>query len=237
MGEFAQRRIVRKLDLEIFLSQIKPVLSPRADLEQYLITETVAATILLTAAYCFNDIIDRSVLDLGCGTGRLSLGASYLGASSVLGIDVDKEVVKTAFENSCRVGLYKKTQWIVGSIRTITGRFDTVVQNPPFGVQKRYADREFLEKALQVGRAIYSLHNHPEPDSQLMEKLKNTPSRMLQVSPSPFLKKFIERRGGFIRAVYAMPMSIPRTFDFHTKAKHEIIVDLYLIKTRNTKRK
>jgi len=235
MGVSSQRRIVRRIDLEIFLSQIKPVPFPEVTLEQYLISESVAANMLHTAAYCYDDIVGRRVLDLGCGTGRLSIGAAFLGADATIGVDLDKEAIRSAFENSRKTQLSQKVQWIAGDIGAINGRFDTVLQNPPFGVQRRNADRGFLEKALAVGNTIYSLHNHPILDTQLMKRIKNAPSKMLQVFPSPFLKKFIETLGGSIVSVYAMAMPISRSFSFHRKAKHEIIVDFYIIKNKQGK--
>ncbi len=112
------------------------------------------------------------------------------------------------------------------------GSFNTVLQNPPFGVQKRAADRKFLEKALDVGNVVYSLHNHPSTDKQLIKKLRATPGAMLQVEPSPFIEKFVERHHGKLKAVYAMLMTIPRMFSFHTKMKHDFVIDLYIIKKR-----
>ena len=108
MGEHAQKRIIRKLDLELFLSKIAPQPSPKAQLEQYTISPSVASTMLYIAAYANNDIIGKTVLDLGCGTGRLALGASYLGAGDVVGVDVDRLAIKTAVENSLKVGLAEK---------------------------------------------------------------------------------------------------------------------------------
>ena len=99
MGEPAQKRIIRKLDLELFLSKVAAQPSPKAKLEQYTLSPSVAATILYMAAYTDNDIIGKSVVDLGCGTGRLALGAAYLGAKNVVGIDVDRLAIKTAVEN------------------------------------------------------------------------------------------------------------------------------------------
>ena len=82
MGSATQKRLIRKLDLERFLSTIKPHSNPKANLEQYTITESTAATMLYLAAYTYCDIIGKRVLDLGCGTGRLALGAAFLGAAS-----------------------------------------------------------------------------------------------------------------------------------------------------------
>jgi putative methylase len=174
------------------------------------------------------------VLDLGCGTGRLALGASYLGAKSVVGVDVDKLAIKTAVENSFKTSLAENVQWIIGDISAIVGRFDTVLQNPPFGVQTPEADRAFLAKALEVGNSVYSLHNHPQTDKQLIKQLKAS-SGFLQISPSPFLERFVAQHNGVVKAVYAMLMTIPRMFDFHTKLKHDFVVDLYVIERMSSK--
>jgi putative methylase len=228
MGEHAQKRLIRKLDLEFFLSRIKPNQSPKVYLEQYTISESIAATMLHIAAYSNNDIIGKSVLDLGCGTGRLALGAKFLGAKTVVGIDIDKSAIKTAYENKEFSGLLD-VQWVVGSMNAVLGSFDTVLQNPPFGVQVPTADRVFLEKALQVGNSVYSFHNHPKVDKQLFKQLKASRG-LLQVSASSFLEGFIQKCGGEILAVYALLMSIPRMFDFHTKVRHDFVIDLYVIK-------
>jgi len=227
-----QKRLVRKLDLELMLSQVKPHPYPKASLEQYTIPADVAATMLYIAAYTNNDIIDRSVLDLGCGTGRLALGAAFLGARQVVGVDIDKTSVMVAFENSVRTRLKEKVQWIVAGIDVIREDFDTVLQNPPFGVQRRKADRKFLEKALETGKVIYSLHKSSHRDKTLIKKLKASKTSIAPATPAPFLEKFIERRGGKTKAVYATVMTIPHMFDFHTKRKHEFIADLYVIERR-----
>lgn len=228
MGEHAQRRLIRKLDLEVFLSKIKPHPFPKVSLEQYTVSESIAATMLYIAAYTNNDIIGKTVIDLGCGTGRLALGAAYLGAKSVIGIDIDKNAVKTAAENARKLDLFADTQFIVGDINAVTGEFDTVLQNPPFGVQTRGADRAFLLKALEVGKSIYSLHNHPQVDKQLIKRLKSSKG-LQEVSPSSFVKRLIEEHNGVVKVVYALLMTIPRMFDFHTKIKHDFAIDLYII--------
>jgi predicted RNA methylase len=100
-------------------------------------------------------------------------------------------------------------------------------------VQTREADRAFLVKALEVGNSIYSLHNHPEVDARLIKQLKASRG-FLQVQASPFLERFICQYGGSILRVYAMLMTIPRMFDFHTKLKHDFVIDLYVIKKQSS---
>ena len=225
-----QKRLTRKLDLELFLSKIEPHPSPKVNLEQYTIPVDAAATMLHIAAYTYDDIVDKTVLDLGCGTGRLALGAVFLGAREAIGVDIDKAAIEVASRNATKLGLEDKLQWIISDVGSVCGEFDTVVQNPPFGVQNRHADRKFLEKALEMSMVVYSLHKHPKRDRVSLNLLKADGMKIIQTSPSPFMKSFTKKLGGFITAVYSIPMTIPHTFDFHTKRKHKFVADLYVLK-------
>jgi len=225
-----QRRLVRKRNLEIALSKVEPHPTPKAYLEQYTIPANVAAEILYIAAYVNDDIIGKNVVDLGCGTGRLAIGAALLGAKETVGIDIDKTAVKLAFENAINLGVKDKTSWIAADIDAIHGAFDIVLQNPPFGVQKRKADRKFLQKSLEIAQRIYSLHKG-ESSKELIKKFKQRRTRVVMVPPSGFLKSFIKERGGKIHATYAMNMTIPYMFKFHRKRKHEFLIYLYIIET------
>ena len=225
-----QKRMVRKLDLERAISKMAPHPAPKAYLEQYTIPPEVASEILYMATYVYGDIIDKRVADLGCGTGRLGIGAALLGAREVIGVDIDKVAIKTAQMNAEKMDVENKTHWVIADINAIRGSFDTVLQNPPFGVQRRRADRRFIEKSLEIGRRIYSLHKSEISSRELVRRLKNR-GAPIPTAPSPFLKKFIEKHGGTILAVYAMVMTIPKIFKFHTKRKYEFIVKLYILES------
>lgn len=223
-----QRRLLRKRHLEIFLSRIKPLEEAKPIFEQYTIPVETAAGLLYIATYAYNNIINKTVVDLGCGTGRLAFGALWCGAKEVIGIDIDRRAVQQARNYAKAFGLAGKTQWIIGDIEALRGEFDTVIQNPPFGVQKPKADRKFLEKALEIGHTIYSLHKCDEK-GKIFENLLESKTRFMMVSPSPFLKNFIKNHGGEIKAVYATVMTIPYMFKFHRKPKHKFVACLYVI--------
>jgi len=170
----------------------------------------VAAETLYLAAYVHEDIIDKTVIELGCGTGRLAIGAALLGANEVVGVDLEEASVRVAQRNAEKMGVKEKTHWIVADINNVNGTFDTVLQNPPFGVQRRRADRQFITKSLELGSTIYSFHKAGESNRE-------------------FIKRFIEEHGGKITTIFPLEMEIPRMFKFHTKKKKITQVDLYRI--------
>lgn len=232
MGETMQRRLVRKLDLEKALLKVASLPNPNVHLEQYAISPKIAAELLYLAAYTHNDIIDKMVIDLGCGAGRLAIGSALLGAKAAIGLDIDRIAIEKASLNAEKLGVSERIQWMTADLNSVTGFFDTVLQNPPFGVQKRKADKLFLRKALAIGNRIYSLHNSSFRNREFIKKIKSSKQQLLPVSPSPFLEKFIQKHGGEIKGVYMLLMEIPRMFEFHRKRKYWYPIDLYIIERR-----
>jgi len=73
-----------------------------------------------------------SVLDLGCGSGILSIAAAKLGAAKILAVDIDDIAVKTSAENAMFNGVQHQIQVQNGSLQSLTHaarRFDVAVVN------------------------------------------------------------------------------------------------------------
>jgi predicted RNA methylase len=60
------------------------VVTWQISLEQYPTSAHLAAVLLTTASNSFDDIVGKSVVDLGCGTGMLACAASLIGAALML---------------------------------------------------------------------------------------------------------------------------------------------------------
>ena len=74
---------------------------------------------------------DTDVLDVGCGSGILSMAALLLGAHSAVGVDIDPVAVKTAVENGERVGMTApRYDMRLGNLaEAVEGTFQVVVAN------------------------------------------------------------------------------------------------------------
>ena len=72
-----------------------------------------------------------TVLDIGCGSGILSIAALLLGAKQVTGVDIDALAVKTAQENGEANGFSEPEYKILQGNLTdkVDGKFDVVVAN------------------------------------------------------------------------------------------------------------
>lgn len=69
----------------------------------------------------------KSVLDMGCGTGVLGILAAKMGASYVLGIDIEPWAVENALENAERNAVQMEV--LEGGKELIAGNFDVILAN------------------------------------------------------------------------------------------------------------
>lgn len=201
--------MLRRKHLAILLSQLEPSPSPKLMWESYMLDAESAATMVYIASCIYDDIRGKKVIDLGCGSGILTIAASLFGARWVVGVDIDRDAIRVAIKNAGRVGA-RNVDFVVGDINCVGGRFETTLMNPPFGSWHRGADVNFLRKALEISDVIYSLH-------------KRSPT------VRAFLSRQIPKLGGRIDQIYEMDIVIGRTYSFHKKRRYKVKADLYRI--------
>lgn len=73
---------------------------------------------------------DSTVLDIGCGSGILSIAGVLLGAEKATGVDIDAQSVRVAKENAAINGVTEKTTYLVGDLADkVTGKYNVVCAN------------------------------------------------------------------------------------------------------------
>lgn len=97
----------------------------------------------------------RSILDVGTGSGILSLAAALFGVGHVTGLDNDPEAVEVARENIELNGLSDRVQAIEGTVSNIDGRFDAVIANIQASPLVEMAN-SLTEKVAGGGRLVLS---------------------------------------------------------------------------------
>ena len=187
--------------------------NPRASLEQYRTPPDLAAHLVHTADLQ-DDIQGQTVVDLGCGTGMLALGAALRSPARVVGLDIDPAPLSTARRNERKVGSTTPVSWVRADATTAPlsppAGETTVVMNPPFGAQSdnEHADRRFLETAAAVAGVSYSIHND---------------------GSQSFVESFAADNGGEVTHAFETEFDLPRQFDFHESDRQAITAEVYRI--------
>ncbi len=89
------------------------------------------ATTSLCLSLLENYITDStSVLDIGTGSGILSIASVLLGAKNAIGVDIDAQSVKTAKENAEINNIADKCEFLVGDLADkISGKYNVICAN------------------------------------------------------------------------------------------------------------
>lgn len=108
------------------------------------------ATTSLCLSLLENYITDSTkVLDIGTGSGILSIAAVLLGAKNAIGVDIDAQSVKTAKENAEINNITDKCEFIVGDLADkISGKYNVICANIVADVIIKLFENveQFLEK-------------------------------------------------------------------------------------------
>ena len=92
---------------------------------------------------------EKTVLDIGTGSGILAISSMLLGAKSAVGVDIDAQSVKTAKENAVINRVSDKTEFLVGDLADkISDKYDIVCANIVADVVIRLFDNvaQFIKK-------------------------------------------------------------------------------------------
>lgn len=198
--------------LERELATLDGFESPRIDLEQYPTPPDLAAH-LLHLADLRGDVTDRTVVDLGTGTGVFAIGAALRGAPRTVGVERDPSALEVARRNERAVAPTGRISWLLGDATRAPlcppGPV-TVLMNPPFGAQRGnvHADRAFLEAAARIAAVSYSIHNADSHD---------------------FVDAFATDHGGSVTDAFASEIALDRAFPHHEEARKVIDVEAFRI--------
>lgn len=188
------------------LDAIEGFKSPKIKYEQYMTPSELACSVAHVMAVENDDVLGKSIIDLGCGTGMLSAAMLLYGANQVVGIDVDSSLEHIYKENLAKVSdkPYKfiNIDVTTSDISTI-GKYHTAIINPPFGTKNTSGvDVLFLDKALQIADVVYSIHKTSTRDY------------------------FKEKYAGRIKILSKMYFELKKTYRFHKKESVHVEVDL-----------
>lgn len=208
------KEIRSKSGLAIALSKLESFKEPKVRVEQYSMDSEIGAEVLWNALY--RGDTRKVIVDLGCGTGILGIGALLLGAKKVYFLDIDEKVIVQAKKNLARVKneyeINGKAIFLCKDVKDFKERVDVVLQNPPFGTKQKHIDKEFLEKAVELAPVIYSFH---------------------KISTKIFVESFVKDNNLKITAYFKFRFPLKQTMKFHRREIKRIDVGCWRLEKKD----
>ncbi len=205
----------RKLEqISNFISTIQEFQYPKVILEQYSLPSDLIAFIFISQ---WKYLENKSIVDLGCGTGRFTLPLRKYITKKVLGVDIDEISVKHMLQVAHKEKL--EVDSLVTSIEFLEAfnwskKFQTCIMNPPFGTKRRKIDFIFLIKAMTFASTIISIH----------KSNFRTRKRIFQMGGNNNMD---------VSIVSTVEFSLLPSMIFHHKEKHIVRIDIFRILKTN----
>lgn len=207
-------------DIEMLLQSVEGFQSPKIKHEQYETGHHIGARMLFSMN-SYDDIKDKTILDLGIGCGRLGIGCAFLEASFVLGVDIDPDALSQCAANCDKLREEVEEEACLTNIDLICAdvcddsfwckfdkSFQVVVMNPPFGTKNNKGiDMLFLKRAINCATdTVYSLHKS---------------------STREYILKKVKDWGVKAEVLAQLRYDLPKTYKFHKKQSKDVEVDFY----------
>lgn len=148
----------------------------------------------------------EEMLEIGPGTGAISITAAYKGASRIIAIDINPDAVRNTELNIRKHGVQERIEVRLGDLYDAVRpgeKFDTIFWNTPFGELVADAQISDLEKAVYdpgyhaTERFVKEAHMYLRPNGRLLIGFSSTLGRMEK------LKQFVDEAGFTMRKIFA----------------------------------
>ena len=197
-------------ELEIIISQTPRFTEPRPELEQYMTPFRIVSSVMIRA-FQLGDIYEKDVYDLCAGTGVFSYAATVLKAKKVIAVEIDRKQLEKS-RNTLSTN-FNNVFFVQADVTRFEGKkLDTVVMNPPFGIQGNRKDTDFLKTAMKLANTIYSFHWYSKKNRD-------------------FLVQWIENNKGIVTEEIIYEFELPKQFFFHKKNRKIIKTIVFRIET------
>ena len=187
------------------LHQVRGFAKAKAKKEQYLTPINIVSKLINA-----QEVQDKTILDLGAGTGTLGIAAILEGAKHVTFIEEDNDAIDILKDNLVRLDISQNAYTIIHAPLSLTDvHSDIVLMNPPFGTRNENIDKFFLEYAIMHANIVNTLH---------------------KTSTKEFIKQRAQELGAVIIDEEDLKYPLAHSMDHHTKDKKTIEVTRFCFK-------
>ncbi len=141
----------------------------------------------------------KTILEIGSGTGILSLSALSQGANNVFAVDINSHAVKNTEKN---LTMYKNKKVLHSDLfESVTGTFDTIIFNAPFHGNK-------ADDVLELGTSDFNyetLTRFMSEAKKYLNKYGEIQLGFADMGDNDLLKNLIEKNGYVVKKFQTYP--------------------------------
>jgi len=223
-ARFIFRKLVHFFSYHFILSRNRSTQTRVAGLDLAVLPTVFHPKIFVTSGFFAKflqslDMTGKSVVEVGTGSGILSLSAAKAGARSVVALDINPAAVETARLNAAKNGFAQVSALVSDLFSALPAdrKFDVIISSPPSfsGEPRDDADRawhagpgyrDILSLFDQAGRRL-------EPDGRMYLLLSSDTNIALMQSlmrSAGFAARKIAQRSIWVEAFYLYELSLTR---------------------------
>lgn len=161
------------------------------------------------------DVDEKTVLDVGCGTGVLAFVLLQRGASSAIGTDIEARAVESARQNSELLALDDRFEAVEVDLFPEGLRADCVVFNVPWvpGTPRTRLDRAVFDEGGSIlRRFITGLSDHLSKDGKAAIIISDLPERLGMRAPG-YVEGLVAEAGLQLIGTFDTAAAHPRSRD------------------------
>lgn len=245
--------------LERRLESVADFSEPRADLEQYLTTPTIAAHIAHLVAM-YDDVDRATVVDLGTGTGMLALAVGQYGPERVIGLEIDRTALQTARANEQRLRVAQEAdgekrpqtnadrtqpdyEWVQADVRTLplcleSSRWDQAKSTRENSASSAIATDTHRAPVIAVSNPPFGAQrSNRHADRPFLEKacvLGDVSYTIHNAGSQGFVESFATDHGGTVTHAFQATLEVGHRFEFHDDEQIDLEAEVYRIEWKQT---
>jgi predicted RNA methylase len=236
---------VKKSELIDIIQHLQGFSNPQLHLEQYITDAVATADLLYHIAFEQQDLMGNLIVDLGCGSGNLSIAAALLGAIHVVAVDIDTEILKILNQNLHQLELENQFTVIQADIRTIdiSSQIHDIFTTQILTQSSNLRNPQIVTNPVDFSSKIVTISNPPFGVHQkgIDVKFLRTALSFSDIVYSihlsneksrEYLTQKIHQFGGQITEMATLYLMIKESYAHHKRHIKKIAADVYRI-TKN----
>ena len=235
--------LIRKKNFISILESFVTFKNPKVKLEQYTTDSISTSDFVYFIGLDNADLVDKLVIDIGAGTGKLGLACLIYGARFLISIEKDDDAIEVLKENSENLDLNDRHLILKLDVDEFVNKYQS---DNKIGLEFFSLVKEKLEKndtyqlssndlkelnVTCISNPPFGVHKKGADRSFLNLGTKLGSSfysiHLSNLKNRKFIERFVNREGWIVSSIHSQKLILKNVYKFHSKPQKQILTDIF----------